>query len=322
MVTGYADHNDTLRAINVGGISRYVTKPWKDDELRILSADCIARFNLAGENRFLLDELAAANISLSEILDGTVGETVRILGDLVEFVNPDAAAHAGRIRQLGKAVLELMPEISPSDKWNAARAIDLCFLGIAVLPPWIQISLNKQGLGALARFPEARDHHLLAAGLIKDIPRFGEVARILRLHTKDYNGAGEPLDEHVKGGDIPLGARLLHILVGLDRLISPNFKGPEVLKRMRDQPGKYDTGIISRMLDGTSSRPVPEVETEVETGNLEGGMVLLEDILSSGGQCLARTGSTLSDTSVTILKQLLAGEPSGKKVRVRRQSKP
>jgi len=320
MVTGFSEHLDTTRAINIGGIAHYVAKPWKDDELRRLTSDCIERYNLAQEKQFLTEELAAANIALNDMLDGTVGATVRILGDLLEFVNADAAAHAGRIRQLGRAVLELMPEITPGEKWNAARAIDLCFLGIAVLPPWIQISLNKQGLGSLSRFPEARNHHLLAAGLVKDIPRFGEVARILRLQTKDYNGSGDPPDEFVKGAEIPLGARLLHILVGLDRLSSPNFKGSEVLNRMMEQTGKYDNAIIARMLNGAPARPGSDVETEIEIGGLERGMVVLEDILSPGGQCLARSGFTLSDTSVNILRQLLRGESADKKVRVRRQS--
>jgi response regulator RpfG family c-di-GMP phosphodiesterase len=297
MVTGYADHEDTLRAINVGGVSHYVAKPWKDDDFRALIAGSVSRFNLVQENRFLMDELAAKNIALSEVLDGTVSETVRMLGDLVEYVNPEAAARGLRIRQLGKAILEMMPEYGAEERWNAARAIDLCFLGVAVLPPWIQISLNKQGLGSLNRFPEAKDHHLLAAGLVKDIPRFGEVSRILRLQTKDFNGTGEPADEQVQGNDIPLGARLLHILIGLDRQISPNFNATEVLRRMKDQPAKYDTSIITRMLSGGKSPQGEEVEEVLGVEDLEAGMVPLEDIPSSSGQCLARAGVPLSATS-------------------------
>ena len=322
MITGYADHSDTLRAINVGGIVHYVTKPWQDDDLRRLSSDCIARFNLVQENRFLMEELAATNISLAEILDGTVSETVRILGDLVEFVNPEAAAHAGRFRQLGKVVLNLWPSIGREEKWNITRAIDLCFLGVAVLPAWIQVSLNKQGLAALDRFPVARNHHLLAAGLIKEIPRFGEVSRILRLQAKDYNGYGEPLDEHMRGEEIPFGARLLHILFELDRQTTANFKGREVLQRMKEQPSKFDTAIIMRMLEGPDSHPAQEVDVELDVGALQSEMVLLEDIVSGSGHYLLRSGASLSETSINILRQWHKMDPIPHKVRVRQRVSP
>jgi response regulator RpfG family c-di-GMP phosphodiesterase len=320
MVTGYADHADTLRAINVGGVAHYIAKPWKDDDLRLLIADCIARFNLTQENQFLLDELAARNIALGELLDGTVSETVRMLGDLVEFVNPDAAAHATRIRQLGKAVLDMTTDISPEEKWNAARAIDLCYLGIAILPPWIQISLNKQGLGALDRFPQAKNHHLLAAGLTKDIPRFDEVSRILRLQAKDFNGYGEPLDEQIRGEDIPFGARLLHILLEIDRQTTNHFKGRDILRRMLGQTTKFDTRIITRMLEGPESVSAQEVEVELDVMQLEAGMELLQDVVTETGQCLLRSGASLSGTSINILRQWHKKDPLVDRVKVRQRA--
>ena len=46
-----------MRAINQGGISYYISKPWNDDELRRLVHECISRHNLETENKFLLNEL-------------------------------------------------------------------------------------------------------------------------------------------------------------------------------------------------------------------------------------------------------------------------
>ncbi len=33
LVTGQADHNDTIKAINAGGLHHYLPKPWKPEEL-------------------------------------------------------------------------------------------------------------------------------------------------------------------------------------------------------------------------------------------------------------------------------------------------
>lgn len=34
LVTGQADHQDTIRAVNLGGLDHYLAKPWDPDELR------------------------------------------------------------------------------------------------------------------------------------------------------------------------------------------------------------------------------------------------------------------------------------------------
>jgi len=317
MVTGYSDHTDTMRAINIGGITSYIPKPWKDDHLRELTRECVERYNLAAENKHLLSELSVANKSLQELLDGTVAGTVRLLGDVIESVNPDAASRAIRIRQLGKAFLDMWTEIDIEERRDIQTALDLCYLGIAVLPPWIQVSLNKQGLGAIDRFDVAKNHHFLAAGLVKEIPRFENAARIIRLLAKDYSGAGDPSDEHVAGETIPLGARLLHILNELERRRTENYHGKEILEKMLEQPTKFDPAIIKRMLNRADQRTGAGVETDVEIASLQPGMVVLEDVFSASRQCLLRAGSTLSSMSINYLKQWHGKDPIPPKLRVR-----
>src|SRR3989338_8572105 len=36
LLTGYADLSTTIKAINQGQIYRYISKPWNDDELRLI----------------------------------------------------------------------------------------------------------------------------------------------------------------------------------------------------------------------------------------------------------------------------------------------
>jgi response regulator RpfG family c-di-GMP phosphodiesterase len=320
MITGFADHNDTLRAINVGGIASYIPKPWNDEEMRKLVRDCVERYNLAMENKFLLGALQTANASLSEALDGTVAGTVRLLGDMIASLNPDAGARGARIRQLGKALLELMPEVPDDERRDITIALDLCFLGIAVLPPWIQVSVNKQGLGSLDRFPAVKAHHLLAAGLVKEIPRMDSVARILRLIGRNYDGSGEPLDDYAVGDKIPLGARMLHILTELDKKTTDKFRGKELLEWMLGQPARFDTALINRMLKRPETRTTGASTFEMGIDDLKPGMVVLEDVVSSGNQCLLRAGTAVTQMSINILKQWHHKDPLPVKVRVRVQA--
>ena len=321
MVTGFANHEDTLRAINIGGISYHISKPWKDEELRGLARDSINRYNLVEENRFLVDELSAANKNLHELLEGTVSQTVRLLGDMVGYVNPQGAALSSRIRELGEAFIKLMPDIDPQEPWNIRRAFALSFLGLAVLPPWIQISLNKQGLKALTRFPVAKNHHLVAAELLKDIPRFGEVARILCLQEKNFDGSGEPAGETISGLQIPVGARLLHILIDLERLTTDRFKGRQVLEWMSTQEGKYDSTMIGVVLHGATYRAATETDLEVGIADLQPAMIILADVVSKSGQCLFWKGAALSATSISVLRQWHSKDPVEGNILVRVRTK-
>ncbi len=316
MVTGYADHNDTLRAINQGGISHYIAKPWKDDDLRSLIDDSISRYNLKMENRFLLEELDRENAKLTELLDGTVVGTTRILGDMVGYMNPEGAAQVERVRRLGNAMLGMLTELSSHERWEISRALDLFNLGLAVLPPLTQLAINKEGLAALDRSPIARNHHLLAAGLLKDIPRFGGVARIIELQRKDFDGSGEPTNQPIKGTELPLGTRLLRILVDLDRMRKGSVQGRELLKRMINRPTQYDVTLIHRMLGETTATAPMSLERALPVTSLQPGMVLIDDVTTRAGQFLLRAESTLSETTVNILLQWHKNDPIVEPIRV------
>ena len=302
MVTGFSDYNETLRAINVGKVGHYVKKPWDDNDMVQAVQDAVVRYNLTVQNRFLLDELTRKNAILQEFLDGTIAETTRVLSDLVGFVNEHGIAQVARVRRLGNAVINTVPDLSAEERWEIQRALDLFNLGLAVLPPWIQVSLNKDGLGALERFPVARNHHLLAAEMLKGIPRFDGVATIIRLMLKNFDGSGPPADDTSRGEQIPLGSRLLHILLDLERLGTEHFKGREVLASMLKRTSKYDVALIARMLGHREDETQGQRDERVRLERLEPGMVLLEDLSTGGGKLLLRASTTLTRTSLDILR--------------------
>ena len=64
LLTGYADMNSLVRAINDGRIYRYVPKPWEPDELRLNVKRALEAYQLSWENSALADALAVANEKL------------------------------------------------------------------------------------------------------------------------------------------------------------------------------------------------------------------------------------------------------------------
>jgi response regulator RpfG family c-di-GMP phosphodiesterase len=317
MLTGFADQDDTIRAINTAGISRYITKPWDDTLLKQTVHDCVNSYNLTGENQYLLHELAVRNTLLEELLEGTVGQTVQLLTHLMSHINLHAANQTERVQRLGNAVLSLHANVSSQVRWEIQRALELFNLGIAVLPPWIQVTLSKEGLWSLARFPVAENHHLLAFDLLKDIPRFEGVARIIQLSHKNFDGEGEPQSVDVKGRDLPLGSRLLRILIDLDSLSTEHHRGRDMLQRMLHQRHRYDTDLIALMLGLDSALRVSLVDKSINVEHLEEGMVLVDDMVTTRGHIMLRAGSEITRPVLRIVTQTRQYDPVKEPVTVR-----
>ncbi|MCC6396794.1 MAG: response regulator [Bacteroidetes bacterium] len=303
LVTGFADHESTIRAINDGGIQRYISKPWEDRTLRELVREGVRAHNLESHNTHLLEELKTRNEAMKELLQGTLAGSTRILSDLVGHVNPEAAAQVDRIRRAGKTVLAMLPNVGSLERWEALRAFDLFNLGIAALPAWILVGLTKHGLSSIERFPHATTHNLLASDMLKEIPRFEGVARIIRLQQKDYDGSGPPAEDVVAGVEIPLGARILHVLIDLDRQSTRHFRGRAVLEQMARHPEKYDVSIIRTLLEGKSASQPSAMSTVHSLDELQTGALLLNDIVTEDGQILLRKGMILSDGALVMIRQ-------------------
>jgi two-component system, NtrC family, response regulator HupR/HoxA len=61
VLTGFADVEDLIAAINTGKVHKYITKPWEPDSLRLAVQDALEKMELARENERLATELRLAN---------------------------------------------------------------------------------------------------------------------------------------------------------------------------------------------------------------------------------------------------------------------
>ncbi len=69
ILTGYADIDAAIEAINVGAVFRYIAKPWDDAEFRQAIADAVRHWRLVQENRELTEQLQESNRQLAELND-------------------------------------------------------------------------------------------------------------------------------------------------------------------------------------------------------------------------------------------------------------
>lgn len=134
ILSGYADINAVLQAINKGEVYRFLTKPWNDEELKVAIKQCIGQYDILQENQKLFAEVKAKNDELrriNESLEETVErrtESLRLSQEILEQlpVPVIGISEDGMVALVNDAMrksfpsLEIMPgldidDILPSD---------------------------------------------------------------------------------------------------------------------------------------------------------------------------------------------------------------
>ena len=163
LLTGHADIDAAMRAVNEGKIARYVTKPVEASHLQEL---------LLG----LLEKSKQDNVT-NDVLQRTVGGIVRTLADILAMLNPAAFGNAIRLRRPVRVLADAM---SLTDAWEFEIAALLSKLGCVALPREL---LERRDSGieiSAAERRRYREHPEVAAKLMAQIPRFEGVTAIIK----------------------------------------------------------------------------------------------------------------------------------------------
>ena len=69
ILTGFADLDAIIEAINDGHVYAYITKPWEPDHLKHVMKQAVERYRLTVENERLLAHIQQANVFLEAVMD-------------------------------------------------------------------------------------------------------------------------------------------------------------------------------------------------------------------------------------------------------------
>lgn len=275
MLTGNADQQTALEAVNQGQIFRFMTKPCPPEDF--------ARALEAGLEQYRL--ITAEKELLSKTLSGSV----KMLTDVLSMVQPHAFGRASRVQRL---VRELCNELNVSNVWQIPIAAMLSQVGCVAVPEEI---LRKVYGGQDLKESEAeafRAHPRAGQELVANIPRMEEVAEIIGYQEKLYDGRGFPADFR-SGNKIPLGSRILKLALDWDTLLSGGMKLEMALAEICSRKGWYDpvvVGALARVLAITATYTV----REAKISELADGMILASDVRSTQGTLLCAKGQELT----------------------------
>lgn len=110
ILTGYADGDAMVRAINEGHVYAYVTKPWEPDDLKQLVHRAVELHKLRLTNERLLEDVQQANRFLAAAIDEIfVGALVVDAAGVVRAANRPAREYLGlRSDPRGRSIAEVL----------------------------------------------------------------------------------------------------------------------------------------------------------------------------------------------------------------------
>jgi response regulator RpfG family c-di-GMP phosphodiesterase len=290
MLTGNADMQTAIDAINDGNIFRFLTKPCAPE---ILVAGLEAALQ---QHRLIVAE--------RELLELTLAGSVKMLTDVLAMASPEGFRRANRISGWARKVAA---ELGMRQRWQLDLAAMLAPLGLVSLPDPIIAKLAGR------RPLEAEERSLIESSpgaayrIIANIPRLAGVAEIVHLQNRGFDGIGFP-EDGPKGLAIPMEARLLKILSDLADICPVADPTTHEFDLLLARVAQYDPAILTRVrscletvgaTSGSAKGP-----RKLPTGLLRPGMVLAADVVTKEGRLTLAAGMEIAELQVERLRNL------------------
>lgn len=289
LLTGQADLVAAIAAVNEGAIFRFLTKPCPPVVL-------LQALEAAAEQHRLV---TAERILLKETLQGSI----RMLLEILTLANPAAFGRATRAKTYATA---LVTSLGITDRWPLEIAAMLSQIGSVTLPDETveklyqgrQLSASEQAM--VARLPE------VAGKLLGNIPRLEPVQDILTYQGKHFDGSGLPA-RIVRGEGIPLGARILKVVLDFDELKTQGVATREAFDTMRRRDGWYDRAMLEEFAKLHARRSWCGEEQVLRLGEVQEGMVFADEVRTRSGVLLIARGHEVTPTLLEKIRNLSPG---------------
>jgi adenylate cyclase len=241
LLTGYSDMDAVVDAINKGGIHRYLSKPWNDEDLKLQVRQSLEQYELVLENKRLLAlthkqnkelhvlnrqlgkkveersrEIISKNKELSRLnkeLESSLYNSVRSFVSLTEMQAPLLAIHGRNVSHLSREMAQLL-DLAENEIAHieiAALLHDVGKLGFPKkLVDYKETNFSSEEKTLFKRHPEEGQN------IVRFIKNLDHVGLMIKSHHEQYDGQGYP--DQLSGEMIPLGSRIIAVADAYDKI--------------------------------------------------------------------------------------------------------
>lgn len=276
MLTGDADLNAAVDAVNEGKIFQFLIKPCPLEMLTRTLEAALEQHRLITAER--------------ELLGQTLRGSVEILVEMLSLANPGAFSRAHRIRRYVRHVAE---QLNLPDRWQYELAAMFSQIGSIVVPPGV---LHKFYLRQALSADEERiigTQARTARKLLAKIPRLEPIAQMVAEQRSAWpETAGKP--ENVR-----IGANLLKVAIDFDEHMMQDKSTGVAVAHMRSTPD-YKPEFVETFLKLQGEEAESEIWL-VSLSQLEPRMIIQEDLYAKNGVLLLSKGHEVTDSALARL---------------------
>ncbi len=292
MLTGYADVEAAMRAVNDGRIFRFLNKPVTAEDLILTIRACVAQHDLVRREK--------------ELLEKTLAGAVRVMTEVLNLANPVAFNRGTRICQY---VRHIAAHLGLPDAWQYEIAAMLSELGCVTLTPDLLEAIHAGEVLSPENERRYAQHPKIAHDLLARIPRLELVAEMILKQEDppaDLAKSLTPASENIRRG-----SQMLKVCLTFDRMIKTGTDRQQALATLAQDPAHYDAKMVAALRDFKFTRGGTEMRS-VDVRDLRAGMILNEDLRSTTGILLAAKGHEVSHALTKAIRNFVeAGTVKG-----------
>jgi response regulator RpfG family c-di-GMP phosphodiesterase len=340
LLTAFADLDDAVDAINRASIFQYLNKPWQEDSLR-LTINRAMELHVLNTEKLRLERLTAAqnhelaelnhqleqrvqartpelqqtadmlDIAYEELHESFTG-MVQALGNVIELREGRSAGHALRFSQLARKSSEPLnlPKSIIDDIYYAALLHEIGMTGMPDRMSTVSIStMDESTRSVFNSYPALGQTALVGLRFLQS------AAAIIRSHRDRFDGRGQP--DGLKGGYIPLGARIVAIAKAYDAaqlgLITGKLYSPEEAFAyvQRGSGSLFDPALVdlvARLIKQIGQQQTTLSEKMIHSDELRAGMTLSRDLFGPNNMLLLSEGHRVGDSLIDSVRKLEKSE--------------
>ncbi len=281
MLTGNADQQTAVDAVNQGQVYRFLNKPCPPEVLVPALEDGLKRFEILRMEK--------------ELLEGTLMGSVKLLSEVLGMAAPEALGRGQRLRESMRVFAQY---INAVPTWELEVAALLSSIGCASLPANLLEKMSSGEERTLAEEQIIQRVPQIGHDLLARIPRLENVARMILFQKKGFDGSAYPAITCV-GENLPAGARMLKILDDRMSLESEGIVKLRAFQTMESRKGIYDPRLLQLCFACFKDFMTSAVSGELPVRSLfikelVENQVVVSDITSLAGRTLLGAGNRLT----------------------------
>jgi response regulator RpfG family c-di-GMP phosphodiesterase len=285
MLTGNADIDTAINAINEGSIFRFLNKPCSKELMAKTLTAALVQHRLVTAEKQLLEQ--------------TLSGSIQVLTDVLSLVNPAAFSRAERARRYIHHVVTAM---KLGNIWQYEVAAMMSQLGCVTLPPET-IDAVYAGKTLCADEQAQYDAHPhVAYDLLSKIPRLEPIAWMIEHQNEPLPNPGSG-DSHP--ADIQQGSQILRLILAYEKLIHKGASRTEAAHNLSRQNKGFSPDFFAALVTLDPHAEEGEIR-KCRIEDLLPGMIIQQEVRTTDDVLLVSKGQEVTSPLVFKLKNSLA----------------